>query len=335
MRAVPPERLLLIRLTAMGDVLLATPLLRALRVAYPGASIDWLAHEAFVPLLQSNPHLTQAIALPRGRRELVDRLRARRYDLVIDLQNKLETFRLRRSLGARQILVLRKRGPWQALLSLLGRDPPQATIHAVDLGLSIAARLGIPGAGRELDLVVSEQGRLEAASLLAQRGEAAIWGLAPATRWSTKRWPLDRWVEVAAQAARAGARVVLLGGQGDASTLDDLAGRLGPELIGDTRDLSTGGLAAVVEACSQVVSNDSGPAHLAAALGRPVTVLFGPTSPTRWAPLGRDVRVLYRGLPCSPCSNHGSARCPVGTHACLAEIHAEEVVRAIQREHRG
>ena len=75
-----------------------------------------------------------------------------------------------------------------------------------------------------------------------------------------------------------------------------------------------------------VVSNDSGPAHLAAALGRPLVVLFGPTAPGRWAPTGPAVRVLYENLPCSPCSNHGSSRCPLGTHACLEAISTSKVL---------
>jgi heptosyltransferase II len=80
-----------------------------------------------------------------------------------------------------------------------------------------------------------------------------------------------------------------------------------------------------------VGANDSGPAHLAAALGRPLVVFFGPTSPIRWAPTGPAVRVLHESLPCSPCSNHGGNRCPIGTHACLEAI---PVARAFETAER-
>jgi heptosyltransferase-2 len=110
--------------------------------------------------------------------------------------------------------------------------------------------------------------------------------------------------------------------------LEELGQRLGSAVLGDTQHFSVGGLSAAVQACDLVVSNDSGPAHLASALGRPLVVLFGPTSPGRWAPPGDIVRVVSRTLDCSPCSNHGGRRCPIGTHACLEGLEVEVVLAA-------
>ncbi len=321
-------RILIVRLTALGDVLLATPLARALRRAQPAAEIDWLVAPPFTPLLEANPNLSRVFPAERG---VAARLRARRYDLVLDLQNKPRTALLRASLGAARVVSLRKRTFSGAIASLLGRERPATEPHAVELYLSLAARLGVASAGTRLDLVIPERARLEAAPLLSRRGAASLWGLAPSTRWATKRWPIERFLELGQAAEERGAKLLLLGGAADGPTLDALSARLGSALLGDTRALGTGGLAAAIEACDLVVANDSGPAHVAAALGRKLVVLFGPTAPSRWAPIGSDVELLYRGLPCSPCSNHGSARCPLGTHACLAEIPASEVLAAASR----
>jgi heptosyltransferase-2 len=322
-----PERTLIIRLTALGDVLLATPLLRALKLERPAAEIDWLVDPSLAPLLESNPHLTRVFPFRRG---VLGELRARKYDRVIDLQNKLKTAILRRMLGARRVLALRKRSPGQALRSLLSRDPPAEHAHAIELNLSMARRLDVASRGRELDLVVTPAGRSEAASLMVRRHEEAVWGLAPGSRWATKRWPLAKYQAIGAEAARSGARILLLGGIGDGTLLDALGHSLGAPVLGDTRHLSVAGLAAAVEACDLVISNDSGPAHLAAALKRPVIVLFGPTSPARWAPPGDQVRVLTRALECSPCSNHGGAKCPIRTHACLEGLEVADVLAAAQ-----
>src|ERR1700722_7016341 len=111
-----PKRILIIRLTALGDVLLATPLLRALRKAFPDAEIDWLVEGYLRPLLIANPHLSRALPdSPWGH----ERLREKRYDLIIDLQNKLRTAWRRTVLRPRRTLVLRKRSFVRALGSLL------------------------------------------------------------------------------------------------------------------------------------------------------------------------------------------------------------------------
>jgi heptosyltransferase II len=320
-----PQRILLIRLTALGDVVLATPLLHALRAAFPEAGIDWLVHEAFAPLLMSEPGL-KVIPWKSGDRGLAGQLRSARYDWVIDLQNKPKTALLRARLGAGRVVVLRKRTVAQSIASLVGLERPQRGPHAVDACLSVVERLGVAAVDRQPRIHLSDAGRAEVAGLLARRRSKILWGLAPATRWATKRWPPARFSELAASAAAAGADILLLGGPADRAALDEVGRTLGPALIGDTVGCSVAGLAAAIAACNLVVSNDSGPAHLAAALGRPLVVLFGPTSPTRWAPTGAAVRVLYENLSCSPCSNHGSDRCPIGTHACLEAIPTARVL---------
>src|SRR5581483_9199377 len=124
-------------------------------------------------------------------------------------------------------------------------------------------------------------------------------------------------------------RLLLLGGLEDADSLDMVAAAAGPACVGDTRAISVAGLAAAVAGCAAVVTNDSGPAHIAAAVGTPAVVLFGPTSPERWSPPGRLVRSLSLQLACSPCSNHGGERCPIGTHACLRDLGVEAVLAAL------
>jgi heptosyltransferase-2 len=123
--------------------------------------------------------------------------------------------------------------------------------------------------------------------------------------------------------------VLLLGGLSDAAVLDAVAASLGTGCLGDTRMLSVAGLAAAIAGCSAIVSNDSGPAHIAAAVGTSALVLFGPTSPERWTPPGKLVTSLSLGLVCSPCSNHGGERCPLGTHACMKDLSVDQVMRTL------
>jgi heptosyltransferase II len=321
--AETPRRILIIRLTALGDVLLATPLLRALRKAFPEAEIDWLVEGYLRPLLIANPHLSRALPdSPWG----YERLRQQRYDLIIDLQNKLRTVWRRKVLRPRRTVVLRKRSFGRALGSLWGSDLPERGPNAVERNLAVATGLGIPWHGQELDLSIPPIGSIEAAPLLA-KSKAPPVGLAPGGSGLTKRWP--NFAELGQRLIREGHSVLLLGGLSDATVLDAVAAALGTGCLGDTRMLSVAGLAAAIAGCSAIVSNDSGPAHIAAAVGTPTLVLFGPTSPERWTPPGKLVTSLSLGLVCSPCSNHGGEHCPLGTHACMNDLSVDQVMRTL------
>ncbi len=328
-----PARILVVRLSALGDVLLATPAVRALAARFPEARIDWLVEAPYVPLLEANPHAQPVAYLKRGehagvrgllalRRELA----SRRYDLVVDLQDKPKT-RLFHGL-APQCVAFRKRTPGEALRSLFAAERPLVRAHAVDLFLEALAPLGTEPRGRELELRPSPSG---AAALGAIASDRPLAGLAPGARWATKRWAPQGFAEVARGLAARGFTPLLVGGPGDAAEFARVRAAA-PELaFPDTAGLDVGGLAAAVSRCRVLVANDSGPVHVASALGVPVVAVFGPTSPARWRPLSPRSEVVTAGLPCSPCSNHGGERCPLGHLDCLGRVDAAAVLAAVDR----
>lgn len=326
-----PGRILVVRLSALGDVLLATPAVRALAARFPEARIDWLVEAPYVPLLEGNPHARPVAYAKRGvdagvrgllglRRELA----ARGYDLVVDLQDKPKT-RLFHGL-APQCVAFRKRTPGEALRSLFTAERPLVRAHAVDLFLEALAPLGVEPRGRELEL------RLPASAAAPSVGQdRPLAGLAPGARWATKRWAPERFAEVARGLAARGYAPVLLGGPGDAAEFARVRAAA-PELVfQDTAGLDVRGLALAIARCRVVVANDSGPVHIASALGVPVVAVFGPTSPARWRPLSPRSEVVAAGLACSPCSNHGGERCPLGHLDCLGRIEAAAVLAAVER----
>lgn len=326
-----PRRILVVRLSALGDVLLATPAVRALARRFPGARIDWLVEEAYLPLLEANPHV-QAMAYRkrgehagvRGLLGLLRSLRASRYDLVVDLQDKPKT----RLFGAiaPAYLAFRKRSPAQALLSLVGQEKPLTRAHAVDLYLEALEPLGVEPDGRGLDLAVTEAMRARAAAVLP-RGRAV--GIAPGARWASKQWPPERFAELAAALRARGWAPILLGGPGDREAFARVRAALSFE-VPDAAALDVGGLAGLIASCALVVAGDSGPAHVASAVGTPVVAIFGPTSPERWRPLSTRSQVVRLPLPCSPCSNHGANACPLENHACMRTLEAARVLEAVE-----
>lgn len=325
-------RILVIRLTALGDVVLVEPVARALRDRYPDATIDLVTEARVAPLMARGAGFDQVIGYDRrgrhaGWRGITRLLRAlphQRYDLVIDLQGKLRTRVLAARLGSPRRVVLRKRGLFAALRALFGNDPPITARHSVQIYLDALAPLGLPAGAS------AEAPRLSVPRPARDPGVLRV-GLGLGTTHATKRWSSERFAELATLIAGAHptARFVAIGGAEDRALIDRFRAEVDPRLLEpvDTPALDLVALSELLGGLDLLIGVDSGPAHLAAALGVPVLVLFGPTSPRRWGPIGAQHRSVSLELDCSPCSNTGSARCPRADrdHACMRDLEVARV----------
>jgi heptosyltransferase-2 len=320
-------RILVVRYSALGDVVLATSVLDPLRARFPGARIEWVTDPAYVPLLEGLPQLAAVHALARGGAagalELRDVLR-RRFDLAVDLQNTVRSAVVVGAAAPRRV-TFRRRTRRGALLALAGRDQPLARASAVELYAEALAPLGIERAG-PLHLHLPPGARALAEDALA-RARRPVVALAPGARWATKRWAPQRFAAVADALAAEGASVVLAGGPSDREALGAVREALAAPVAADLSPLPLAALAAAIARVDLLIACDSGPVHLASALGTPALALFGPTSPLRWGPPPPG-RALSLGLACSPCSNHGSEACPEGHHRCLADLAVPAVLGA-------
>jgi len=320
-------RLLVIRYSALGDVVLATSVLEPLRRRFPEAHIEWVTSPALAPLLEGLPGLAAVHRLGTtaedGPRALARRLRGR-FDLAIDLQEKVKS-RYLAWVAAPRRLLYRRRTRWQALLALLGRDRPLTRAHATRLYAEVLRPLGIDGPG-PLQVAVPAPARARARELLAAARRPLV-GIAPGATWATKRWAPERFAAVADALHAAGHGLVLVAGPGDAAAAGAFRAALRSPIEADLTPLPIDVLAAVLAELRLLVACDSGPVHLAAAQGVPALVLFGPTSAVRWAPAPPG-RALGLGLACQPCSNHGGDRCPLGHHDCMGRLEVGPVLAA-------
>jgi 3-deoxy-D-manno-octulosonic-acid transferase/ADP-heptose:LPS heptosyltransferase len=308
--ASPPENpahILVVRLSALGDIVLTSPALLLLRQTYPQAVIDLLVDPPYAAIAAALPGVTHVVT---SRAAL-----AGPYALVIDFQNKLRS-RIACALAARfgvPRVVLTK---WEVsgLINRIRRRPitiDQRRIYADALSPWVN-----PTALPPLRLAVSDADRKTSASVLAANGFASsrlaiVFGTPSKP---TKRYPHMASL-IAALAAQGFAPVVV------GATADETFGH--PQaLLG----LPLGVVAALCERSSVVVGVDTGPVHIARAVGAPTVALFGPTSPTRWFPEG----ALTLALACSPCSDHGGARCPLGHHDCLEKLSVDAVVSRVK-----
>jgi heptosyltransferase-2 len=310
------KSILLIRYSALGDVVLATSLLAPLRQKFPGVRLEWVTEAAYAGLLEG----VVDRVIPVSRKDPASRAAALhevkgRFDLAIDLQNKLWSIRVSRAAAPKRLRFVR-RTALQALGSLVGRDVilnelPQTQLYAR------AAQLDQAGA---LQLRVSTEAKARAEALMPGEKWVAV---APGAAWANKRWPAARLAEVARSLRADGYRIALVGGPMDGELLDVIRSGCAPEADLTAEPLT--GVAAGLERASLLIGNDSGLVHVATALGRPALALFGPTSVKRWGPTAPSA-ALSLNLSCSPCSNHGANECPLGHHNCLQKLEPSTVL---------
>ena len=317
----PMNKILIIKMSAVGDVVMSLPALEALRRKYPGAEIDWLVEPASAGLLQGHPHLGRVIVSPRreltrllksgrlfqARRLYADfkkELRAMEYDVVLDLQGLLKSgLMVRLARGRRKVgFDLTREKSFKFLNEKMPPYDPDR--HASLRYLDAAVYLGAdrPDQWPDRYYAPPPEAVEEAEKLLAEKVHGPFVILNPGARWVTKRWPLHHWTELADKILRnTNLEVVVTGG-----TDDDEWGRViekaVPEIAVNFCGLtSLPVLAHIMTRAEGVITGDTGPMHLAAAVGAGGVALFGPTKPWRTGPFGGHFEVLRPKLNCLGC----------------------------------
>lgn len=343
-RAGEGPTVLLVRLGARGDVVFASPLVRALRRRHPAARIVWVVEPAAADLVRHHPEVDRVVVWPRptwagllrkGRLLTLRReirafralLRDERPDLAIDLHGLVRSALVARLSGAGEVVGLGAREGSRLLVDRViprnGGDPARISSEY----LHLAEVLGWDTADFRLEVHPGPEARSEAEALRAARGIGSPYAvLAPFTTRPQKHWREERWAPLALQIEEElGLRPVLLGGPDDRPAAARIVGAGGPrglvELAGAT---SLGAAAALVEGASLVVGVDTGLTHLGVAMGRPTVALFGSTLPYTKAP-GHGVTVLYTPMPCAPCRTHPTCG---GAWTCMERLETGAVLEA-------
>lgn len=327
-------RVLVVKTSSLGDILQTLPAVSDARRAMPDLTIDWLVEEAFAPAPAWHPGVAEVIpvGLRRWRKRpdagqiigLIRRLRRHRYDLVIDAQGLIK------SAG----LTLIARGP------SVGLDSRSARERAASL--TYGRRISVP---RDMHAVDRLRRLFAEALRYPLPSTAPDYGLKPAERpakprllllhgatWETKRWPESYWSDLARRAIGAGVEPALRWHDAaEHASAERIAAAADGTIILPAPDLEA--LRQVIAGASLVAANDSGPAHLAAALGVPSVTLYGATRPAHNGTLGPGQLHLTAEFPCSPCRNRiCTYRGPAEVEpACYATIPPERVWREIQR----
>ena len=330
------QRILLIRLSSLGDILLMTPLLNLLRTACPQARIDVLIKAEYHDLLRAHPGIARLLIFDSRQSLLrtLRSLRADRYDLALDLHGTPRSQLLMRGLRAHRKLTYNKRVLRRALLVRLGwntlrRMTPVPELYTAPLRrLGLTGRLGAPT--MYLDPKSTEAMKAHVARSLPDAPNRPLLAVAPGARWPTKCWPVERFAAVARDLTREKqAAVVILGGPDEAPLARTLYDKLDVPVVNGAGTLSLMDSASLLSRCRLLISNDSGLMHMATALQVPVVAVFGPTvQEFGFYPFQARAEVVSESLSCRPCSTKGSRCCPRGHHACMQDISSARVLAA-------
>jgi len=329
-------RIVIWKLSALGDVILSTPSLRAIRRQFPHGRISLVVGRAAYEVVARCPYLDEILIYDPTRKDrglvrqwkFLQRLRQERFDVSIDLQNSRRTHLLAWLAGIPVRAGYRRRYGW-----LLNRGVrlPRVVLAPIAHQHYLLNKAGFSTDGEALELWPSALDEQAAERLLPPRSRHdhrpfVIVHPGGSGRWKTKRWDLDRWATLCDGLAQHNVCVVVTGGSEERALGDALLRRMSStpvDLIGQTTLLE---LAGVIKRCAVFVGHDSSPLHLASAVGTPAVVLFGPTDPRRHLPPTFKGHVIKKDVFCSPCY---SPRCRTITHACMTGIRVEEVLRAV------
>ena len=333
------RRILLVRFGSLGDVVLTTPVIRAVRTAFPDAFVAMLVGKRSLDVVSANPHLDEVIPFERQSRSpremwrVIRILRERHFDVSIDMQRKLRSSLLTYLGGIK--LRVGYHFPKGILCSI--RMPQSANKHAVDSNLELLhllmKSLGMPPGApdRRLEFFFSQEDRNRAEHILDKHEvtpSLPILGMFPGAGWRHRCWAADRFGAVGDLAANEyRAQVIIFHGPGEGDIADAVAKSMTAQSVMIGEKLTLRELGALIQKCSVFLSNDTGPMHIAVAVGTPTVALFGPGNHVRFGPVGEKHTLIRHDFPCSPCKQF-TDKCK--DNVCMKAISVDEVWQAVR-----
>jgi 3-deoxy-D-manno-octulosonic-acid transferase/heptosyltransferase-1 len=349
-----PRSILIVKLSAIGDVIQTLPMLEALQKQCPQAHIDWVVEEDASNLLLGHPMINRVIISRRKSwlkkvlkpgefwrtiREMgrfIREIRSRHYDWIIDNHGIFKSGLLvllsrgRRKIGFQASAGIADEGSY--FFTRERYKPLSIERHALERYLDLVSQMGVQVEQAALHFPVPVDSLKGAEALLRQEGfrSRPLVVLHPVAKWETKQWPADRFARLISALGQKKATVVITGSPQDEGPVEEILHRTGGDsvkIINLTGKTNLMELAGVFSLSDLVLSPDTGPMHLAAAVKAPLIALFGPTAPWRTGPYGNDPKIIRKGLPCSPCFKK---KCQ--TMECMNSISVEEVLDAVEKK---
>lgn len=323
------KKILVIRLSSIGDIVLTSPVVRCLKQQVPVAEVHFAVKKQFLPVVSANPYIDKIHIFEGDLKSFARELRQERFDYIVDLHQNFRSWYIRSRLclpskGFRK-LNFRK---WLLTRFKVNLMPD---IHVVDRYFTATEHLGIRNDGKGLDYFIPEEEEYDPGQL-PHEFEKGFIAFVVGAKHTTKRLPEHKIVEICQQLQKP---VVLLGGQEDIHRADEIIARVGENVHSLCGKLSLNQSASLVRQADAVITHDTGLMHIAAAFRKKIVSVWGNTVPEfGMSPYMPDnpensVIVEVKGLHCRPCSKIGYEQCPKKHFRCMEEIDVREVIRTV------
>jgi ADP-heptose:LPS heptosyltransferase len=326
--AQQPHKILIIRLSSIGDIVLTSPIVRALHRCYPAAQLHFLTKKAFASLVQHDPRITQVHLFEGDLGATIAALKAEGFDLVVDLHRNIRSRLIKLRLGVRAVTYSKDRWPVLIHTKLgIGKLP---SVHTVERYARALRPLGCALDDLGLEFFLPAEARSVAADIAARNFSHPPIAVVLGGNYFTKRWPRAYFVDLLNQ---LGEPVMLLGGKPEADDAAWIQEHLKVDCFNAVAQYDLILSAALLEHSRYVITHDTGLMHIATALGCKIFSIWGNTVPELgFAPYKAQQSVIIQNtaVSCRPCTKLGYGKCPQGHFKCMLELRPEQVLREIK-----
>ena len=318
------KKILIIRFSSIGDIVLTTPVIRCIKEQKPEIEIHYLTKKTFKGILENNPYLTKIHSIEKEVKEIAEELKKENFDFVIDLHNNIRSLQTKRIIGKRSSsfkkLNFKK---WLLVNFKINNMPP---IHIVDRYLQAAASLGIINDNKGLDYFIPEKDEVNISSLPLSHQTDYI-GFVIGAKHFTKQLPTEKIISICKKLNHP---IVVLGGKEDIENALEIEKAVGTNIYNACGKYNLNQSASIVKQAKKIISHDTGLMHIAAAFKKEIISVWGNTVPafgfTPYLPDAKSKMVEVKNLSCRPCSKIGYDKCPKGHFKCMQEIDEQEII---------
>lgn len=310
-------KILVVRFSSIGDVVLTTPVVRCLKEQLSGSEIHYITKESFKPVLEENPYIDRIITIRKSVDGVIDLLKQEHYDYVVDLHHNVRTLRLKRSLKVKSSAFPKKN--FSKLLLTTFKINRMPKVHVVDRYFEAVQKLGVKNDQKPGDFFLTENDSVDLPAYELQ--EKSFIAVAMGAQFATKQMPLSLMAGVLEKVTQP---IVLLGGPTDSERAVELVRMLGNKRVIDLcGQLSLRQSAFMTKTCSKLLTGDTGLMHIASCFETPIVSVWGNTVPDfgmyTYAPQNPGLYSIHEvaGLSCRPCSKIGYKECPKKHFKCM------------------
>lgn len=315
------KKILIIRFSSIGDIVLTTPVVRCLKTQQPDIEIHYLTKKSFKALLENNPFISKIHCIEKDVKEIENELKAENFDAIVDLHNNLRSLQIKRMLR-KPATVFKKLNfrKWLLVQFKINVMPP---VHVVDRYLQTVAHWGIKNDQKGLDYFIPEKDEV-APLLLPPSHQQGYIGFVIGAKHFTKQLPLEKLISICRKINQP---LILLGGKEDRARGEAICKAVGKLAYNACGIYNLNQSASLVKQATRIISHDTGLMHIAAAFKKEIISVWGNTVPafgfTPYGAAPASTIIEVNGLSCRPCSKIGYDKCPKGHFKCMKEINEE------------